>query len=231
MTNDWVSFWDSDHPIYVNARHFDVHYRAIADDIVALIPSPAAYVLDHGCGEALHADTIARHCAELLLCEAAPTVRARIADRFKAEPKIRAISPDEVEMLPANSIDLVVANSLLQYLKRGELDAALASWKRVLKPGGRLVVADILGHHQSMPKDAFALLSFAAKNGFLIAAFFGLVRTVFSDYGKIRAKLGVAQYSEDEMLGILRAAGFNAKRLAKNFGHNQQRMAFEAVKP
>lgn len=41
---DWVSFWDSDHPIYVNARHFDVHYRAIADDIAALIPSPVARV-------------------------------------------------------------------------------------------------------------------------------------------------------------------------------------------
>ncbi len=64
----------------------------------------------------------------------------------------------------------------------------------------------------------------------MIAAFFGLVRTVFSDYGKTRAKLGVAQYSGDEMLGILRGAGFEAKRLAKNFGHNQQRMAFEAIK-
>ena len=59
---DWVSFWDSDHPIYVNARHFDVHYRAIADDIIALIPSPSAQVLDHGCGEALHAGRIAARC-------------------------------------------------------------------------------------------------------------------------------------------------------------------------
>ncbi len=59
LANDWVSVRDSDHPIYVNARHVDVHYRAIADDIVALIPSPAAHVLDHGCGEALHADQIA----------------------------------------------------------------------------------------------------------------------------------------------------------------------------
>lgn len=228
---DWVSFWDSDHPIYVNARHFDVHYRAIADDIIALIPSPAAHVLDHGCGEALHADKIAARCAELLLCEAAPTVRARAAERFKAEPKIRALAPEEVEKLPANSLDLIVANSLLQYLKRDELEAILPIWKRILKPGGKLVVADILPLQQSMPKDALALLSFAAKNGFLIAAVFGLVRTVFSDYGKIRAQLGVSQYSEEEMLGILKGAGFNARRLEKNFGHNQQRMAFAAMKP
>src|SRR5262245_49614495 len=47
---DWISLWDSDHPIYVNARHFDVHYRAIAADIIRLLPSREARVLDHGCG-------------------------------------------------------------------------------------------------------------------------------------------------------------------------------------
>jgi ubiquinone/menaquinone biosynthesis C-methylase UbiE len=229
-TDNWVSFWDTDHPIYVNARHFDVHYRAIADDIVALIPSPPAHVLDHGCGEALHADEIAARCGEILLCEAAPTVRTRVAERFKSEPKIHALSPEKVDKLPDASLDLIVANSLLQYLKRHELETMLANWKRILKPGGRLVVADILPHQQSMAKDALSLLSFAARNGFLIAAVLGLVRTLFSDYGKIRAKLGVSQYSEEEMLSILRGAGFNAKRLAKNFGHNQQRMAFEAAK-
>jgi ubiquinone/menaquinone biosynthesis C-methylase UbiE len=234
-TDDWISFWDTDHPIYVNARHFDVHYRAIADDIIALIPpsatQSATHVLDHGCGEALHADRIAARCGELLLCEAAPTVRTRVGERFRSEPKIRALSPEKVEKLPDASLDLVVANSLLQYLKRNELDAMLANWKRILKPGGKLVVADILPHRQSMTKDALSLLSFAARNGFFIAAGFGLVRTLFSDYGKIRAKLGVSQYSEEEMLSILRGAGFIGTRLPRNFGHNQQRMAFEATKP
>ena len=56
---DWISFWDSHHSIYVNARHFDVHYRTIADMIVRHLPSPDAVVLDFGCGEALHADRVA----------------------------------------------------------------------------------------------------------------------------------------------------------------------------
>ena len=54
MMRDWISFWDSDHPIYVNARHFDVHYREIASDIIRLIPSADAKLLDHGCGEGIH---------------------------------------------------------------------------------------------------------------------------------------------------------------------------------
>jgi SAM-dependent methyltransferase len=226
---DWVSFWDTDHPIYVNARHFDVHYRAIAGDIIRLIPSPDARVLDHGCGEALHADQIAAKCGGLFLCEAAPTVRGRVAERFRNEPKIRAIGPEEVEKLPSASLDLVVANSLVQYLKPGEFAALLATWRRILKPGGKAIVADVIGPHQSAPRDALALLGFAAGNGFLIAAFSGLVRTLFSDYAKLRARLGITHYTEDEMLRILRNAGFRARRLERNFGHNQQRMAFEAV--
>jgi SAM-dependent methyltransferase len=227
---DWVSFWDSDHPIYVNARHLDVHYRAIAADIVRLLPSPEARVLDHGCGEALHADDVAARCGGLLLCEAAPGVRARVAARFADAPKIRVIGPHEVERLPQACLDLVVANSLLQYLKREELEALLAAWRRALKPGGRLVIADVIGPRQSAATSATELLRFAAANGFLIAALFGLARTFFSGYRKLRAELGLAQYAEKEMLDLLRQAGFSPRRLARNFGHNQQRMAFEAIK-
>ena len=67
---DWISFWNSDHPIYVNARHRDVHYRGIADDVAAYVP-PGATVLDYGCGEALHAELIAAKAGRLILCEAA----------------------------------------------------------------------------------------------------------------------------------------------------------------
>ena len=116
MMRDWISFWDSDHPIYVNARHFDVHYREIAADIIRLIPSPDAKLLDHGCGEALHADDVAAKCGGLFLCEAAPTVRGRVAERFRDNAKIRVLTPEDVERLPDACLDLVVANSLAQYL-------------------------------------------------------------------------------------------------------------------
>src|SRR5262245_17061027 len=77
---DWIAFWDSEHSIYVNARHRDVHYRTIAQDIRALVPSGAA-VLDYGCGDALHADLVAAPARELILCEAAPSVRVRPGGR------------------------------------------------------------------------------------------------------------------------------------------------------
>src|ERR1700758_5629579 len=97
--SDWQSFWDSNHSIYVNARHKDVHYREIADQIAAFVPGPTARVLDYGCGEATHAERVAAVAGQVLLCDSAPNVRAAIATRFAADPRIRALAPEEVAKL------------------------------------------------------------------------------------------------------------------------------------
>ena len=54
----WIEFWDTKHPIYVNARHEAAHYRRIAEDIRDFAP-PDGVMLDYGCGEALSADRVA----------------------------------------------------------------------------------------------------------------------------------------------------------------------------
>jgi SAM-dependent methyltransferase len=229
-TRDWVSFWDSSHPIYVNPRHFDVHYRRLAHDMLNLLPVRGARVLDFGCGEALHAGKIAAVAWELYLCEAAPKLRARLKQRFADNPKVKVLSPDDVERLRASSLDLVIVNSVVQYLSREELEHYLLVWRRRLRLGGQVVIADVLAPRQSPLRDAWALLRFAARHGFLLAASWGLVRTAFSPYRSLRARLGLTQYSEAEMLELLRGAGFNAERMPENLGHNQARMAFRATR-
>ena len=99
---DWISFWNSDHPIYVNARHRDVHYRGIADDVSRYV-TPGAAVLDYGCGEAVHADRVAAKAGRLILCEAAPNVRDHLTARFAPVGKIDVQSPEEALALPAGS--------------------------------------------------------------------------------------------------------------------------------
>lgn len=50
MTSDnWISFWNSKHSIYVSERHRAAHYRRIARDILNFVPQDAR-ALDYGCG-------------------------------------------------------------------------------------------------------------------------------------------------------------------------------------
>ena len=59
MPENWISFWNTQHSIYVNARHLDLHYRDVADRLLQLHPKPSDTVLDFGCGEATHANRVA----------------------------------------------------------------------------------------------------------------------------------------------------------------------------
>ncbi len=231
---NWRDYWNSDTPIYVSERHKLLHYRGIASDLAALVaelgPGEPPIVLDHGCGEALAAERVAARCEKLYLCDAAPNVRARIEARLADNLKVTVLAPEEVEAIPDGSLDIVVANSLLQYLSRPEFDALLALWRGKLKDGGALVLADIIPHGTGAATDAAALLRFAASGGFLVSALGGLARTALSDYRKLRGTLGLARYDEGEMLAILTMAGFEAARRPRNIGHNQARMTFVARK-
>ena len=136
MTN-WIDFYDFKHSvIYVNARHRDVHYRTIAEDIRAYVPSPAAKVLDYGCGEATSADLVAAASGHLTLVEAAPNVRAALGARYADNAKISVLTPDEAAAQPAASFDLIVMHSVAQYLSEAELDRLLGLFRRLVKPDG-----------------------------------------------------------------------------------------------
>jgi len=226
--SSWREFWDSAHSIYVNDRHKDVHYRDVAEQIAAFVPRADARVLDHGCGEAIHADIVAAKAREVLLCDAAASVRNAIAWRFACNPKIRTILPEVLESLGDASFDLIFANSLVQYLSAAELDQTLALWRRLLAPGGTLIVADVIPPDVGAVSDVLALLRYAVANGFLVAALIGLVRTALSPYRKLRNELGIARYTEPVFLARLRTAGFAGERLDRNVEHNPARMTFRA---
>ena len=223
---NWRDYWNQDTPIYTGERHKLLHYRLVANDIIGLIPSLDAVVLDHGCGEALFADRIAAKCARLYLSDAAPLVRERLRERFAGNSRITVLAPEEISDLPDASLDLIVVNSLLQYLSLDEFRARLKLWRDKVGEDGRLVIADVIPPDVSPLTDARALLSFAWQGGFLKSAVLGLARTAFSEYRKIREEIGLAQYSEEEIVEILEDAGFKAERMERNLGHNPARMTF-----
>lgn len=227
----WRDFWNGEHSIYVSPRHKALHYRAIASDLIGHIPAPDAIVLDHGCGEALDAARVASACGKLYLCEAAPNVRDKLRARFGRKDNVAVVSPEEVEALPDASLDLIVANSLVQYLSQDELKTLLAIWRSKLKLGGKLVIADVIPPNVSPLTDASQLLAFAWRGGFLTAALGGLVRTAFSDYRKLRAQYGLSTYTPEAVYGLIGEAGFSDLQRPENFGHNPHRMTFKATKP
>src|SRR5947209_12532595 len=198
--DEWIDYYDSTHTIYASKLHRDLHFRLIAKDIIGYISSPDAVVLDYACGEALSAAKVADACGMLILAEPAPGVRGRLIARFAPNTKIRVRSLDDLRNMTEKSVDLVVMNSVAQYMSPDELDFAFAVIKRLLRAGGRLVLGDVLRPEVGMARDVLALLRFSRTHGFLRDALIGLVSTALSDYRQLRARVGLQRYSEKAMI-------------------------------
>ncbi len=226
--DDWIDYYDSTHTIYASKLHRDLHFQLIARDIIGYISSPDAVVLDYACGEALSAAKVADACGMLYLAEPAPGVRGRLIARFAPNTRIRVRSLEDLRKMTEKSVDLVIMNSVVQYMTSEELDSAFATIRRLLKPGGRLILGDVLRPEVGMASDVMALLRFAAHHGFLRDALIGLVSTALSDYRQLRSRVGLQRYSEADMIAKLAQAGFTASRAHFNIGHNPWRMTFVA---
>jgi ubiquinone/menaquinone biosynthesis C-methylase UbiE len=226
--DDWIDYYDSTHTIYASKLHRDLHFQLIARDIIGYIGSNDAVVLDYACGEALSAAKVADACGMLYLAEPAPGVRGRLIARFAPNTRIRVRSLEDLRKMTEQSIDLVVMNSVAQYMTPAELDSAFAIVRRLLKPGGRLVLGDVLRPEVGMLRDVIALLRFAADYGFLRDALIGLISTALSDYRQLRSRVGLERYSEADMIAKLAGAGFTASRVGVNIGYNPWRMTFVA---
>jgi SAM-dependent methyltransferase len=224
-SSDWIQFWDRRNSIYVNERHAKAHANQLADDIGSYVPDGGT-MLDYGCGEALSADRAAARVSQLILCDAAASVRTHLSARYAGNTKITVRQPEDVAAIPAHSIDTIVMHSVAQYLTERELDEVLKVFHRLLRPGGLLVLGDVIPRKLSMFADAHALLRFGRDKGFCCAALRGLIRTYFSDYRKLRHSLGVARYDASEITAKLEGFEFATEPAPTNIGHNKRRMTF-----
>lgn len=226
--SQWVDFWDRPNALYVNRRNLEVHFECLARDVEPYVPRGGT-VLDFGCGDALAAERLAEHAGRLHLFDAAPSVRQRLRSRFAGHPRIRVLDPGELAALPAGSVDLVLAVSVIQYISRSDLSELLKSWRTLLKPEGCLLLADVATPETPILRDIASQLALARRHGFTIAALWGLVRMALSDYRQIRRQAGFSTYQPDHLIDLVGEAELGARLLERNVGPTPHRYSLLAV--
>ena len=148
-----------------------------------------------------------------------------------AIPRFKSLPPTRLRGWRSHSLDLIVMHSVAQYLTAAGTGALFALFHRLLKPGGLLVVSDVISPEVVAATDAWALLRFGQANGFFLAALWGLLRTLLSDYWRLRSRIGLTRYAEAAMIEKLGAAGFAAECAPANIGQNQARKTYYARPP
>jgi SAM-dependent methyltransferase len=227
----WLAYWNAPNSSYVSERHKRAHYDVVFAGVRPHLPSgPDSVVLDWGCGEALAAERMASIVGTVLLYDAAPSTRERLRQLHGAEPRIRILDEEALAGLAAGTADLVVVNSVVQYLTEEQLGQAFALFGRLIKPNGRLLVGDVIVPGTPMLHHITTFLGFALRRGFLPAAVAGLARTSASPYRRLHKEIGLAAYTSAGMIELLAQHGFRAERLPRNIAVSRYRSSYLATK-
>jgi ubiquinone/menaquinone biosynthesis C-methylase UbiE len=190
-------------------RHSSVH--AGGEDLKRMVETAnltgVERVLDAGCGAGHTALTFAPHAAQVVAYDLTPSMLEQVK-QLAAERRVSSVVTQEgdVEHLPFadDEFDLVVSRYSAHHW--GSPAAALREFRRVLKPGGRFILSDIVA--QDAP----------------------VVDTYLQTIEVLRDPSHVRDHSAAQWLAMLGAAGFDAEviytwRLPLNFDAWVTRMA------
>src|SRR4029077_20415492 len=103
-------------------------------------------------------------CRALLLYDRAEAARRRLMSAYAGSPTIRVLGEAALEALPDASIDLIVVNSVVQYLSVSQFADALRIFHRLLKRDGTLLLGDIIAPDTPLVGHVTTFLSFAWRN-------------------------------------------------------------------
>ena len=121
-------------------------FARATDELVAVIrawaPVEGARVLDFGCGIGRVAAALAPHAREVVGVDvSAGMVAAAAARASAANLRFEQVDGRTLDGFADGSMDLIVAGDCFPFLVRaGIVDAVLAAFARVLRPGGDLLV-------------------------------------------------------------------------------------------
>lgn len=123
-------------------------FRTLRDQILALAePGPSDQLVDVGAGTGLLTLAVADRVNRVWALDIAPSMcdylRTKTASAGLENVEVGVASADSLPLVDA-SVDVVVSNYCLHHLDDDRKHQALAEVYRVLRPGGRIVIGDMM---------------------------------------------------------------------------------------
>jgi anaerobic magnesium-protoporphyrin IX monomethyl ester cyclase len=227
----WLDFWSRAHARYVRQPHVAAHAARVGRDLVPHLGAGARDVLDWGCGSGLTAPVLTARGVRVSLHDRAPAADAWLRRRFAGAERVSVLDERQLAALPDGSFDLVLMHSVLQYLSHAELRRALPEVRRLLRPGGRLVLGDVVPPDAARLDDLRVLLRSAVEQRCLVPTVAGLVAMCAAGFPLLPPWPALRAYADEEVAALLGAAGLDCRRLPANLGFCAHRRAYLATRP
>jgi len=163
--SDWLAYFDDLRP---QGPLYHVQATIFVEELVAEVGVGQEHrVLDFGCGFGFVAAALAPLVAQVWMWDPAPNMRTAAAGNTAGFANVRLCDlMGEGGVQPTvPALDLILVNSVAQYMPPDALWAWLRSWPAMLAPGGKVVLGDLISSDHSAWRDMVDLLRLGARHG------------------------------------------------------------------
>jgi 2-polyprenyl-3-methyl-5-hydroxy-6-metoxy-1,4-benzoquinol methylase len=144
------------------------------------------------------------------------------ADRFLADT-VNTFAWNEADRL--TTFDVIWCNSVVQYMIPNQFSAWLAMAADRLKPGGRIVVSDLIPPGHLFLGDAVSLAFFSLQKGYFFDAW-KRTSKLSKQYDDVKHNQPLNQPSDNELSQYALDAGLQLQRLNSNLTHFHGRRSY-----
>lgn len=210
----WSEYWE-------RLETGDLLFREQSDEYVAKLLAAVhvhshTRVLDFGCGFGFVASALAPRVGSVAAWDPSARMRNRASVMLKPHANARLI--DLPQAAPAEGFDLILVNSVVQYMTSAEFDVWLERWRALLVEPGRLVLSDLLPLAHDTWLDIIDILRFSGRRRIL----FRTIREAIVEarrYCRTRAVQPLVDIGRDDLCRRAGAAGFAVAFIDRNLTH------------
>jgi SAM-dependent methyltransferase len=189
----------------------------------AIVLDRRARVLDFGCGFGFVAEALADKVGELFLWDSSANMLRSSRVLVRGHQNIRFLDLSDAPAVPCNlRFDLILVNSVVQYMNLDEFSAWLASWATMLAPGGRIVISDVIPPDHNSISELMDILRFSVRRGLAGNAIVWAFRKL-GRYRRVRGTCPLGRIGLEELSQRGKAAGLTMTCLPANLTHFRKR--------
>jgi SAM-dependent methyltransferase len=222
---DWSVYWETLSDTQQLFREQSEEYVRNLESAVRL--DPPGRVLDFGCGFGYVAEMLSPRVEEVCLWDASASMRRQARLRLAGRRNVTFLDLSDQKALPDDlRLDLILVNSVVQYMTFEQFWAWLFRWRKMLAPGGSIIISDLIPPDYVAIWDIVDLLRLSKRRSFLPRALWQAAGEIWR-YWSVRRSRPLYRIGREELREQARVTGLAISFLSTNLTHFTKR--FTAV--
>jgi cyclopropane fatty-acyl-phospholipid synthase-like methyltransferase len=226
VTTDWHAYFDRLAP---DSSLYRAQARAYVSALTTIVGVEGdERVFDFGCGFGWVSATLAPLVSEVSFWDPSPNMRAVAEQNTAHLHNATLLQPPSIEPggepdgRHGDPFDLILVNSVAQYMETGELWDWLRVWRSMLASGGRIVLSDLIPPDHGSLSDIADLVRFGLRTHTTLRAVTDAVGGLRT-YWTTSRQVPLRRIDVDDLRAHAAAAGLAVEVLQRNLTHFRKR--------